>query len=82
MSIHREEFDIDRTLVARRPFSAGGRHFLRGQKFGWRRLSISQRRVRQMYEAGWLMYSEPVLSVAEEPPVESPSGEESGSQGP
>ena len=52
-----------------------------GQAFPWNRLSISLRRLRQLYEAGWIMYEEEAKKKQPEPEpeevvVEAPPAEE------
>ncbi len=49
-------FDGGRKLICRRDMCAHGRKFKRGATFGWRRLAITERRARLLYEAGWLGY--------------------------
>lgn len=47
-------FDPAKPLVARRFFVAAGRHFNPGDAFDWRRMSVDQRRVRLLFDAGKL----------------------------
>lgn len=51
-----ETFDPSRPLVARRPFSAGGRNYANGDPFDWRRMAVSLRRVRQLFDAGYVRH--------------------------
>lgn len=51
-------FDPKRPLVARRHLVAAGRHFKIGDPFDWRRMSVDQRRVRQLFDAGKLMHTD------------------------
>jgi hypothetical protein len=44
-------FDPKKPLVARRDFVAAGRHYSVGDAFDWKRLSVAQRRVAQMFES-------------------------------
>jgi hypothetical protein len=53
-------FDPRRTVVARRFFVAAGRHYNPGDTFDWRRMSVDQRRVRLLFEAGKLMHPDAV----------------------
>lgn len=53
-------FDPKQPLLVRRAFSAAGRTFQQGDEFDWKRLSVAQRRVTQMFEAGYLMHSDEV----------------------
>ena len=62
-------FNPKEPILARRAFSAAGRTFQPGDVFNWSRLSVSPRRVRQMYDAGMLMHSDE--PVAEETVVET-----------
>jgi hypothetical protein len=49
-------FEPTQPLVARRFFVAAGRHFQPGDTFDWKRLSIAQRRVKQLFDNGKLMH--------------------------
>jgi hypothetical protein len=69
-------FNPNEPILARRAFSAAGRTYQPGDVFDWKRLSVSVRRVRLMYDAGTLVHSdEPVVqetvqeSVQETPPA-------------
>ena len=62
-------FNPKEPILARRAFSAAGRTFQPGDVFNWSRLSVSPRRVRQMYDAGMLMHSDE--PVAEETAAET-----------
>jgi hypothetical protein len=44
-------FDPKKPLVARRSFTASGRHFGVGDAFDWKHMAVAQRRVLQMFEA-------------------------------
>lgn len=57
-------FDPKKPLVARRDFVAAGRSFSQGDAFDWKRMSIAQRRVAQMFEANHVGH---VDEQAEEP---------------
>lgn len=52
-------FDPKTPLTARREFIAAGRHYSVGDAFDWKRLSISQRRVLQMFEANLVGHEPP-----------------------
>jgi hypothetical protein len=67
-------FNPKEPILARRAFSAAGRTFQPGDVFNWSRLSVSPRRVRQMYDAGMLMHSDE--PVAEETAADEPVAEE------
>ena len=55
-------FNPNEPILARRAFSAAGRTYQPGDVFDWKRLSVSVRRVRLMYDAGTLVHSdEPVV---------------------
>tara|TARA_R110000851_G_scaffold50512_3_gene120565 strand:+ start:3403 stop:3711 length:309 start_codon:yes stop_codon:yes gene_type:complete len=45
------EFDKGAKLVARKLFTANGRNYSTGDIFPWRKLAITERKVRLMYEA-------------------------------
>lgn len=49
-------FDPTKPVYARRFFVAAGRHYEPGTHFDWQRLSVSQRRVFLLYEAGKLTH--------------------------
>ena len=80
---------IDRTfnpsepVVVRRHFVAAGRHFKIGDDFDWKRMSVDQRRVRQLYEAGKLMHRD--MGTAQRPAPEEkdrPAAPTSASESP
>lgn len=48
------EFDAAKPTVARRKFIAGGRHYVAGDVFDWRRLSLTARKAKQMFDSGHL----------------------------
>ena len=43
-------------MIGRRVFVAAGRHFKIGDDFDWTRLSVDQRRVKLLFDAGKLMH--------------------------
>jgi len=49
-------FDPTQPVYARRFFVAAGRHYEPGDRFDWQRLSVAQRRVFLLYEAGKLTH--------------------------
>lgn len=49
-------FDPTQPVYARRFFVAAGRHYNPGDRFDWQRLSVAQRRVFLLYEAGKLTH--------------------------
>lgn len=49
-------FDPTKPVYARRFFVAAGRHYEPGTLFDWQRLSVAQRRVFLLYEAGKLTH--------------------------
>lgn len=49
-------FDPAQPVYVRRFLVAGGRHLDPGTAFEWRRWAISERRVRQLFDAGKLMH--------------------------
>jgi len=58
VSKYGKTFEPSMPLLARRPFSINGRRYSPGDKFDWRKLSVSTRRVSQMFDAGKLMHPE------------------------
>jgi hypothetical protein len=58
-------FDPRQPLVTRRFFVAAGRHYNPGDPFEWRRLSVDQRRVKLLFDAGKIMHP-----VTEGSPIE------------
>lgn len=52
------KFDPTKPLVVRRFFVAAGRHFSPGDAFDWRRMSLAQRRVMQLFDNGKLMHAD------------------------
>lgn len=51
-----QSFDPNRECIVRRSFRANGRLFEKGQPFPWRRMAVSLRRVKQIFEQGKLMH--------------------------
>lgn len=56
-------FNPTMPVIVRRFFVAAGRHFNPGDVFDWKRLSVDQRRVRLLFEAGKLMHSPATAQV-------------------
>lgn len=52
------EFSKAKTAYARKKFTANGREFLPGQEFPWRRLAVTVRKAKAMFEAGLLMHKD------------------------
>lgn len=50
------EFSPASPVYVRRFFVAAGRHWNPGDLFNWQQLSVAQRRVKQLYDAGKLMH--------------------------
>lgn len=50
------EFNPTASVYVRRFFVAAGRHWNPGDLFDWPRLSVAQRRVKQLFDAGKLMH--------------------------
>lgn len=51
------DFSPTSPVYVRRFFVAAGRHWNPGDLFNWRQLSVAQRRVKQLYDAGKLMHA-------------------------
>jgi len=51
-------FDPSRTVYVRKAFNGSGRHYQPNDVFNWKRLKVSQRRVRQLFDAGRLKHDE------------------------
>jgi hypothetical protein len=49
-------FDPAKPVLARRFFVAAGRHYNPGDTFDWKRLSVDQRRVKLLFDAGKLLH--------------------------
>ena len=71
----RGPFEPGRPLVCRKPTQHGGRRYRPGDPFpGRTTVAITSRRVKQLFEGGWLMYGDQDAPVAE-PEVETPAVE-------
>lgn len=75
MSKYANEFDGTCPLTAKRFFRFNGRDFAPGDIFDWKKMAVSHRRARQMFEAGKLTVDDktpaPVAPAKEEDPLES-----------
>jgi len=60
-------FNPTQPVIVRRFFVAAGRHFNPGDTFDWKRMSVDQRRVRLLFEAGKLMHDAAPAVRAEVP---------------
>lgn len=80
--IERGSFDPSSPVVSRRQFTAGGRSYPKGTPFPWKRLSVSQRRVKQMYDSGLLAHGESeavdIPDLVDAPNEEANNQDESG----
>ena len=61
----RPEWDGRKTLVVRRAFKGAGRTFKPADPFEWKRLGVEPRRVRQLYEAGFIDHEDAPVFVAQ-----------------
>lgn len=52
------EFSKAKTAYARKKFTANGREFLPGQEFPWRRMAVTVRKAKAMFDAGLLMHKD------------------------
>jgi hypothetical protein len=65
-------FDPTQPVYARRFFVAAGRHYNPGDRFDWQRLSVAQRRVFLLFEAGKLMHEETAATTKAQKPKAAP----------
>jgi hypothetical protein len=54
----RQILDNTKPLLVRKPFRANGRPFEVGAPFDWSRMVITERRVRQLFDAGFIHHRE------------------------
>lgn len=66
-------FDPTKPVYARRFFVAAGRHYEPGTLFDWQRLSVAQRRVFLLYEAGKLTHETSTDAPKAEKPKAAPA---------
>lgn len=66
------EFDATKPTIARRKFISNGRHYGPGDIFDWRRLSLTARKAKQMFDSGHIGHAEPVEPVADATVVAEP----------
>lgn len=66
----RDSFDLGASLVARKAFRFAGKDYKPGDAFPWRRMSVAERKVRNMLGSGHLMYVEAEEVAAEEATTE------------
>jgi hypothetical protein len=64
------EFDPTRPTYARRKFIANGRRYASGDLFDWRRVSLTERKAKQMFDSGHLGHQDNAPAPA--PVVETP----------
>ena len=67
------EFDASKPTYARRKFVANGRRFAPNDLFDWRKMAVSPRRAKQMFDAGWIKHDESVEITVEsnKPPAKA-----------
>lgn len=65
-------FDPTKPVYARRFFVAAGRHYEPGTLFDWQRLSVAQRRVFLLFEAGKLTHDAPGVEAPKAEPIKGP----------
>ena len=73
------EFNPKKPLFVRRAFVANGHRYEPGQEFAWGHMALSVRKVRNLFEAGFLRHSAVVQPMAvavepAEPVVAEPTG--------
>jgi hypothetical protein len=75
--IPERKFDPSKPVYARKAFTANGNKIAGGQKFDWKKLAVAQRRVLQMFEAGYLYHadSKPVNVTVEDKTTVKPTPE-------
>lgn len=66
------EFDASKPTYARRKFVANGRRFAPNDLFDWRKMAVSPRRAKQMFDAGWIKHDTENDKKAPEPVVIEP----------
>jgi hypothetical protein len=75
--IPERKFDPSKPVYARKAFTANGNKVAGGQQFDWKKLAVAQRRVLQMFEAGYLYHadSKPVNVTVEDKTTVKPTPE-------
>jgi hypothetical protein len=75
--IPERKFDPSKPVYARKAFTANGNKIAGGQQFDWKKLAVAQRRVLQMFEAGYLYHadSKPVNVTVEDKTAVKPTPE-------
>ena len=75
--IPERKFDPSKPIYARKAFTANGNKIAGGQQFDWKKLAVAQRRVLQMFEAGYLYHadSKPVNVTVEDKTTVKPTPE-------
>ncbi len=75
--IPERKFDPSKPVYARKAFTANGNKIAGGQQFDWKKLAVAQRRVLQMFEAGYLYHadSKPVNVTVEDKTTVKPTPE-------
>lgn len=63
----RQPFSLSDDFVARKNFQCQGKRYAIGDRFPWRRHAIATRRLRQLFESGWIGYAEGKGPVVDEP---------------
>ena len=68
----RPDFNPAEKFIAKKSFTCQGKKFNRGMPFPWRRMSISERQLRLLFEANFLTHPESMpLEVSSEMKSES-----------
>ena len=75
--IPERKFDPSKPIYARKAFTANGNKIAGGHQFDWKKLAVAQRRVLQMFEAGYLYHadSKPVNVTVEDKTTVKPTPE-------
>ena len=66
------EFDPARPLFVRRPMTANGHRFKAGDPFDWKKMAISQRKAKKLFETGHLRHPAEGKEPVQEPAPEKP----------
>lgn len=65
--IPERKFDPARPVYARKTFTANGRKLTPGTELDWKKLAVDQRRVRNMFDTGYIGHDEPKAATASNP---------------